>query len=132
MNILATTRLGANIALAGFLTVFTAMLIIGGSVDLRWVWAAGALAIAGSVAQFAVSVLRPRAIATAWDEQSVAAHRGSYQFGYWTALMGFWGLIILVHMGRIEPMQALIILGPVLAAAPSLWMIGASWSGRAG
>jgi hypothetical protein len=97
-----------------------------------WVWLIGLTAIAGAVAQFVISILRPKATAAAWDEQVTASHRASLQFGYWTALTAFVVLFAMTRTDHVSPELAFYLLAPVLGAAPSLWMVGASLAGRAG
>ncbi len=126
MNLLTLTRLVCNIMLLIAAVGFLGLALAGQAPQFVYLLILGALAVLGGCAQFAVSVLRPRSIQPAWDEQTVAAHRGSYQFGYWAALLGFWTLLITGNS------DDFIWLGVVLVCAPSVWMVVATMMGRAG
>ncbi len=132
-NPLSATRLLANAALVAVMLVFgiRAMFFPGGDLT-PWVWIIGGVGIGGALAQFAVSVLAPRAIRPAWDEQVVRSHAGSHAFGYWMTLATFLALFVATQAGWLPAEAAFYWLAPVLAAAPSLYMLGASLAGRAG
>lgn len=130
MNLLTLTRLLCNIALMIGAIALLVLALIGQPIRPVHLWAFGALAVLGGAIQFAVSVLRPKTIRPAWDEQTVAAHRGSYQFGYWAALIGFWGL--LASGGSGGSSGGFLWLGVVLICAPSAWMVLETLRGRAG
>ena len=132
MNALSTTRFSANVllGLAGALLLVAAL--VGKAPLPGWVLTIGAIALFGGVAQFIASVLSPKSIRPAWDEQTVASHRGSYQFGYWMALLAFWLFFALTQLGNLDPQTAFLWLGPVLIITPSVWMIIATLTGRAG
>lgn len=131
-NPLASARLAANAALVAVLLAFVVRLLFGAPGDpAPWVWVIGGVALGGALLQFAVSVLWPRSIRPAWDEQVVRVHAGSHAFGYWMALAAFLGLFAAVRAGWIEAEAAFYWLAPVLAAAPSLYMLVASLRGRA-
>ncbi len=132
MNPLATTRMIANLALVvTMLSLFTAAFLGQGASPI-WVWLTVSVAIAGGVAQFLVSVLRPSSIRPAWDEQVVASHRASLQFGYWAALLLYFLLFMLTQFGSLSLGTAFLLVAPMLGAAPSMWMLGAAMMGRAG
>ncbi|WP_175498458.1 hypothetical protein [Sulfitobacter marinus] len=132
MNLLAITRLTGNILLIAAVLLLTIMMFWGTAIAPFHVIVIGALALLGGVAQFMVSVMRPRDIKPAWDEQSVASHRGSYQFGYWSALIGFWALFLYSRVSNTEVDSSFLWVGVILMGAPSLWMIIATFLGRAG
>ncbi len=132
MNVLTKARLAGNLLLALAVLALGAAVLTGREISPTWIWALGALAIAAGVIQFIVSVAFPRSIRPAWDEQTVASHRASYQFGYWAGLIAFWGLFAGVQGGAVDAETALLWLAPILIAAPSLWMAGATAAGRAG
>lgn len=132
MNPLATTRMIANLALVvTMLSLFTAAFLGQGASPI-WVWLTVSVAIAGGVAQFLVSVLCPLSIRPAWDEQVVASHRASLQFGYWAALLLYFLLFMLTQFGSLSLGTAFLLVAPMLGAAPSMWMLGAAMMGRAG
>jgi len=126
MNLLTIARLASNIALVLGAVLLFSFVLLGRELEARHLLAFGALALAGGVLQFIVSLFRPKSIRPAWDEQTVASHRGSYQFGYWAALVGFWGLF------AFGVPEAFLITGIILICAPSVWMTVATLTGRAG
>lgn len=131
-NPLATARLAANAALVAVMLAFLVRVLFFPAGDMvPWVWAIGIVAVGGALAQFAVSVLVPGAIRPAWDEQVVRSHAGSHAFGYWMTLAVFLGLFLATEAGWVAPEAAFFWLAPVLAAAPSVYMLGASLLGRA-
>ncbi len=132
MNPLATTRMIANLALV--VTMFSLFFaaVLGYGASPNWVWLTAVVAIAGGVAQFLISILRPASIRPAWDEQVVASHRAALQFGYWSVLISYAVLFILTQSGAVSGGTAFLLLAPMLGAAPSLWMLGAAMAGRAG
>lgn len=132
MNTLSTTRFGANLLVGGAAIAVLCAGLIGAAVSPIWILSIGALAVVGAIAQIAASILRPAAIRPAWDEQAVASHRGSYQFGYWVALVAFWVFFVLTQWGGLDPQTAFLWMGPILIAAPSAWMIIATFAGRVG
>lgn len=132
MNLLAMTRLTGNILLIVGIFLLTMFIVWGKAIMPFHVVIVGALALAGGIAQFIVSVLRPKEIKPAWDEQSVASHRGSYQFGYWSALIGFWALFIYSQVFNTNLDGSFLWMGIVLMGAPSVWMVIATILGRAG
>lgn len=131
-NPLAAARLAANAALVAVMLAFFVRVLILPPGDIApWVWAIGGVAVAGAVVQVAVSVLVPRAIGPAWDEQVVRTHAGAHAFGYWMTLLAFLALFLAVRFGWIGAEAAFYWLAPVLAAAPALYMLVASLMGRA-
>lgn len=132
MNLLTLTRLGGNFLVLGAAGAFVVSAIAGGSVQPWQVAVMGALALLGGLAQMLVSIVRPKTIKPAWDEQTVASHRGSYQFGYWAALIGFWCLLGLSQFAGIDLGIAFVWLGVILLSAPSAWMVVSTLLGRAG
>ncbi|MFQ1699235.1 hypothetical protein ACJ5NV_01435 [Loktanella agnita] len=131
-NPLALTRFCANAALVAVLLAFLVTIPAGYGDQSFWAWLIGAIAIGGAIAQFIVSIFAPRSIRPAWDEQVVASHRASLQFGYWMALCAFVVLFLLTQFGSLSAASAFFAMAPILAAAPSVWMIGAALAGRAG
>ncbi len=132
INPLTVTRLAANIGLVGVLLAFGVAAVTGNAGGSFWTWMIGGVAITGAVAQFLVSMIWPKAIRPAWDEQVVASHKAALQFGYWTALCGFVILFGLTQFAGLDGGVAFLLMAPILAAAPSVWMIGAAMAGRAG
>ena len=132
MNPLAMTRMIANLALVVTMLSSFIAAFLGHGVSPIWVWLTASVAIAGGVAQFLVSIIRPSSIRPAWDEQVVASHRASLQFGYWTALLLYFVLFLLTQLGSLGFGTAFLLLAPILSAAPSVWMLGAAMIGRAG
>ncbi|MES0808420.1 hypothetical protein ABLO27_02980 [Roseibium sp. SCPC15] len=132
MNALTLTRLAANLLLVCGIAGVLFSIAVGVPIESGYIIGLGAVAILGAVAQFVVSIFRPRAIRPSWDEQTVASHRGSYQFGYWAALIGFWVLFFLSQSRGLEASEALLWIGAVLICAPSVWMAIATFRGRAG
>ncbi len=129
---LAAARLLANAALIMVLLAFCGWALLGAPGDpAPWVWAIGGVAVAGALVQFAVSVLFPRAIRPAWDEQVVRTHVGSHAFGYRMPLVAFLGLFLATQAGWLAADTALYWLAPVLVAAPSVYMLVAAPAGRA-
>ena len=126
MNLLTIARLASNIALVLGAILLFSFVLLGRELNAAYLIAFGALALAGGVLQFIVSLFRPKSIRPAWDEQTVASHRGSYQFGYWATLVGFWCLFAL------GVPEAFLIIGIILICAPSAWMAVATLIGRAG
>ncbi|HCQ64582.1 MAG TPA: hypothetical protein DIU07_05105 [Rhodobacteraceae bacterium] len=130
-NPLAAARLLANAALVMVLLAFCGWALLGAPADpAPWVWATGGVAVAGALAQFAVSVLFPRAIRPAWDQQVGRTHAGAHGFGYWMTLVVFLGLLLATQAGWLTADTAFYWLAPVLAAAPSVYMLVASLAGR--
>lgn len=131
-NPLVAARLFANASLVAVMLAFFAARFAGSPGDpVAWVWAAGAVAVAGAVLQFAVSVLAPGAIRPAWDEQVVRVHAGSHAFGYWMTLLAFLALFLATRAGWLPVEVAFYWLAPVIAAAPALYMLVAGLIGRA-
>jgi len=132
-NPLTAIRLLANVALVGMLVAFTMRVLSGGPGPLAtWVWATGGIAIAGAVVQFVASFLYSPAIRPAWDEQVVQTHTGSYAFGYWMLLLAFLALFLATQFAGLSTETAFLLLAPILAATPSIYMIVATIRGRAG
>ncbi len=132
MNTLTVARFTTNLLIGGAGVALFVYAILGTPSFPAWILIIGAIAVLGGVAQFVASILYPKTIRPAWDEQTVASHRGSYQFGYWMALIAFWLLFGLTQWGEVEAQTAFLWLGPILIATPSIWMIVATLSGRAG
>ncbi|MEM9630120.1 MAG: hypothetical protein AAGA50_02255 [Pseudomonadota bacterium] len=132
MNALTLTRLSANLLLVFGIAAVIVSILAGYPIEARYIIGLGAVAVLGAVTQFAVSIIKPRAIRPSWDEQTVASHRGSYQFGYWAALIGFWALFFLSQSRGVDANEALLWIGAVLICAPSVWMAIATFRGRAG
>jgi len=125
MNLLTLTRLACNILLISAGALLLVLALSGWVIGPLHLFYLGALAVAGGFVQFVMSVLRPKTIKPAWDEQTVASHRGAYQFGYWAALICFWVFLAADVSG------ALLWTGIILVCAPSIWMAIATLSGRA-
>lgn len=126
MNLLTITRLVCNLMLSAGAALLILYAISGRALEPTHLLAIGVLALAGGGAQFVVSIIRPRTIRPAWDEQTVASHRGSYQFAYWIALIGFWIFL------AADVQSAFLWTGVILICAPSVWMAIATLMGRAG
>ncbi len=131
-NPLALTRFLANAALVIIMLAFVLAILLNDAISPYWVWMIGGVAIGGAIAQFIVSILAPKSIRPAWDEQVVASHRASLQFGYWMALGTFLILFLLTQFGTLDASIAFFAMAPILGAAPSVWMMGAALAGRAG
>ncbi|NVK33182.1 MAG: hypothetical protein HWE23_01805 [Rhodobacteraceae bacterium] len=132
MNLLSTTRLAVNTTLVVAAAAITVFAVLGGSIESRSLILLGGIAVLGAIAQFAVSIVSPGTIRPTWDEQNVAAHRGSYQFGYWLALIGFWVFLGLNHWLAVDLETAFLWMGVILVSIPSVWMVLATLFGRAG
>ena len=130
-NALAAARLLADAAPGLVVLVFSGWALLGASGETSpWVWAIGGVAVSGALAQFAVSVAFPRAIGPAWREQVVRTHAGSHAFGYWMALVALQGWFLATQAGWFAAKTAFYWLAPVLAAAPSVYMLDAALAGR--
>lgn len=132
MNLLSTTRMASNITLIIAVAAIAVFAVLGGSVEPYLIVILGGIAVIGGIVQFAVSILRPGTIKPTWDEQNVASHRGSYQFGYWSALIGFWVFLALNHWLAVDFGTAFLWMGVILVSIPSIWMALATILGRAG
>jgi len=132
MNNLTKVRLASNVVLVAAAGGLLLAMLRETETGPEWVLALAAAAILGGVAQFLVSVLQPKAIRPAWDEQTVATHRASYQFGYWAALVAFWSVFLVQLWRDTDPSGTFVVIGVILVAAPSLWMAIATFAGRAG
>lgn len=132
MNSLTNARLASNVLLVAAAATVLVSSIFAGSIKPNFLLAMGAVAVLAGLGQFVVSIIRPNAIKPAWDEQTVASHKASYQFGYWSALIGFWMCLAMNHWFGLDLSAAFLWLGVLLISVPSIWMIVATLSGRAG
>ena len=132
MNPIATTRMVTNLILVVTIVSFGGAALLGYGAWPFWPWLIGGVAIAGSAGQVLASIIWPASVKSTWDEQVVSSHRASLQFGYWAALSLYFILVLLVQFDLIDDKVAFYLMAPVLAAAPSAWMVGASLLGRAG
>ena len=122
MNPLAITRLAANLMVTAFGVGLLGVYAVTQAVTAELVVWLGGLAVLGGVAQFLVSVFFPRSIRPTWDEMAVASHRGAYQFGYWCAVLSFWGFFFSAQYSTANLDGAFLTLGVLLICAPSAWM----------
>ena len=130
-NPLAAARFLANTALVLVLLALCGWALLGVPGDTSpWVWAIGGAAVAGALAQFAVSAVFPRAIGPAWGEQVVRTQAGSPAFGYWMTPVALQGWFLASQAGRLAAKTASYCLAPALTVAPSVYMLDAALAGR--
>lgn len=133
MNPLALARLDANISLVLVFMAFLAAMYLGsGKVSDNWAWIIGGVALAGAVGQFVVSVIWPKSVRPAWDEQVIETQRAANSFGFFMTLAVFLVFLILVINDMMRPDLAFYLIGAPLGIAPAIWMIVAHFQGRAG
>ena len=133
MNPLTLARLISNAAIVLVITAFLVTIALNdGAQRVPWFWIIGGTAAFGAILQFTVSILRPKAIATAIDEQVRASEIGSHSFGYWISLAVFLIFLVLVMQDMLSAQLAFFLLGAPLGAAPALYMLIAHVRGRAG
>lgn len=133
MNPVTLARLGANISLILVVLAFLAAMYLGsGKVSDGWAWIIGGVALAGAVGQIVASVIWPKSVGPAWDEQVIETQRTANSFGFFITLAMFLVFLILVINDMMRPDLAFYLMGAPLGIAPAIWMIVAHLQGRAG